>query len=40
MTGFKTGDLIQAYFETYVVDARNHGESPWSEVFNLDCNAD
>ncbi|GFT63128.1 AB hydrolase-1 domain-containing protein, partial [Nephila pilipes] len=26
--------------ETYVVDSRNHGESPWSEVFNFDCNVD
>ncbi|GFY49620.1 hypothetical protein TNIN_363861 [Trichonephila inaurata madagascariensis] len=24
----------------YVIDSRNHGESPWSDVFNFDCNVD
>ncbi|GBM81372.1 hypothetical protein AVEN_172005-1, partial [Araneus ventricosus] len=24
----------------YAVDSRNHGDSPWSDVFNFDCNVD
>ncbi|CAL1278455.1 unnamed protein product [Larinioides sclopetarius] len=26
--------------KVYAVDSRNHGESPWSDVFNFDCNVD
>ncbi|CAL1278453.1 unnamed protein product [Larinioides sclopetarius] len=26
--------------KVYVVDSRNHGESPWSDVFDFDCNVD
>ncbi|GBN32234.1 Protein ABHD11, partial [Araneus ventricosus] len=26
--------------KVYAVDSRNHGDSPWSDVFNFDCNVD
>ncbi|KAF8768168.1 protein ABHD11-like [Argiope bruennichi] len=26
--------------KVYVLDSRNHGDSPWSDVFNFDCNVD
>ncbi|CAL1278456.1 unnamed protein product [Larinioides sclopetarius] len=39
------GDIPEAVAKAtnrkvFAVDSRNHGESPWSDVFNFDCNVD